>query len=142
MIKGVEVKKTFKYVSTKDVDKDNPTVFVIGTVDPFVKAYIEDATTSFNFGANQEDGEYPVKIEIARRTYLTVKHGVRRIENLLDPETQKPVEDVEEVVGIEDRQYPVLSSKVLDMLPQAVIAELAGVINRFSETGVEELAEV
>lgn len=142
MITGVDIEKTFKYVSAKDNDRGNPTVFVVGVVDSFVKAHIEDATTSFNFAANQEEGESPVKIEMARRQYLTVKHGIRRVDNFLDPKTQKPVEEMEEVVEIEGRKYPALSGNVLDMMPRFLIAELAGVVDRFSETGVEESAAV
>ena len=53
MLTGINIYEAKPYVSKYDPDKNNPTTFQIGSMDPFLRSYIEDATTSLKFSSKK-----------------------------------------------------------------------------------------
>ena len=126
MLTGINLKATRKYVSKTDLDKENPTVFQIGVLDSFTKSWIEDKMTQFELGADGPDGQAKgVSLAINKRNMLIVKHGVKDIENYMDPETGTTVKVSLESTNIGPKHSRVLPDKILAMIPLSIIGELA-----------------
>lgn len=125
-MKGINISEVKTFISKGETDKENPTVYHIGVLDSIVKAYIEDKTSGFEVFSGKPDEEAQVRLDLAMRGVLTVKFGVKKVDNLIDPETNKPVHYESETVMIAGKPYPALPDKVLAMMSN--IQELANVV--------------
>ena len=136
MLTGINIYEAKPYISKYDPDKNNPTTFHIGSMDPFLRSYIEDATTSFKFSSKNPNDLAEANILASKRNILAVKFGVRDIENLEDPQTKKSVKFEAISTSINGKNFPAVSDEIIKMLPKDLIDELAEVIlsaNRLTE---------
>ncbi len=136
MLTGINIYEAKPYVSKYDPDKNNPTTFHIGSMDPFLRSYIEDATTSLKFSSKNPNDMAEANILVSKRNILAVKFGVRDIENFEDPQTKKPVKFDSISTSINGKNFPAVSDEIIKMLPKDLIDELAEVIlsaNRLTE---------
>lgn len=139
MFTGIYTSETKKYVSKYDPDKANPTVFLLGTLDPFIDAYIKDKTSRFESSSAHPDEEAVLKLDFSTRNLLQVKFGLRGIENLLDPETKQVLKVDLEKISIDGRNYQVIPDKVLAVIADPVlIGELADEIRKINTLTQEE----
>jgi len=132
MLKGVYIHETRVYVSKSDNDKDNPTKFHIGALDPFLKAHIDDSSAEFVPNSDKPEEDASLKLNIALRNLLTVKFGVRKVENFWDPATKAPITVEAREMKIGGKNYQALPDEVLEVLPtgESLISELAEEIRK------------
>ena len=128
MITGININEVQSYVSKHDPDKNNPTKFLIGVLDPNLRSFIEDQTTSFEFSSKNPSDAAKANINAGKRNLLAVKFGLRGIENFLDPETKAPVQFSTNSTPIGCKNYPAVTERILAMVPREIRDELAEVI--------------
>ena len=107
-IVGININETRDYILKSDPDKDNPTVFKIGVLDPLLKAKILDEASAFEVSSQNPEDEAKVSYKLNKRNYDLVRFGVKGIENLIDPQTQKPVKVNFDTVNIGHKPYCLL----------------------------------
>jgi hypothetical protein len=125
-MKCININEVKPYISKSETDKDNPTVFHIGVLDSIIRAHIEDKTSGFEAIPGKPEEEAQVKLDLAMRSILTVKFGVKRIDNLIDPETNQPMQFEPEIIMVAGKAYMGLPDKILSVISN--IQELANVI--------------
>ena len=125
-MKCININEVKPFISKGETDKDHPTTYHIGVLDSFVKAYIEDKTSGFEAVPGKPDEEAQIKLDLALRSILTVKFGVKKIDNLINPETDQPLAFEPEIISIAGKDYQVLPDSVVSVIPN--ISELASVI--------------
>ena len=127
---------------TLRADKDDPTVFILGTVDPYLRAAIDDGTTSFSISRGGEaDEPADMVISVRRKNLELVKFGVKGWRNFKSRASGE-LDDVD----FESQSYPVpklgprsgMSERCLKMLASAWIDELAIEISRDNRLSEEE----
>ncbi|MBI4972896.1 MAG: hypothetical protein HZC16_03660 [Candidatus Omnitrophica bacterium] len=128
MLTGINIYETKPYKSKLDPDKDNPSVFHIGSLDSYLRAYIEDQTTSFEFSSKNPKDPAKANINASKRNLLVVRFGLKGLDNFLDPRDKKPVKFDSVSVSLIGKNYTAVSEEILSMLPKALIDELAEVI--------------
>lgn len=128
MLTGINIYETKPYHSKLDPDKDNPTIFHIGSLDSYLRAYIEDQTTSFEFSSKNPKDPAKANINASKRNLLVVRFGLKGLDNFLDPRDNKPVKFDTVSVAVIGKNYTAASEEILSMLPKALIDELAEVI--------------
>lgn len=138
MLTGINIHETRKYVSKRDPDKDNPTLFHVGVLDPFLRSWIEDKCTSIEFSSGGADDPAKGNVLAKKRNILLVKYGVRDIENFLDPQTKAPVKVTIGNTSIGGKSYPALPDQVISLLGTPLIDELAEEILREQDLGETE----
>jgi len=138
---GINVFETRQYVSKKDPDKQNPTVFEIGVLTSDIRSYIENKVQSYEFardGGNK--GPATARLNLTLRNMLVCKFGIKKITNLIDPQTQKPVEFDTTSIPISGKNYNGVSDALLEMLGPDLRLELATEImgeNNLSEDEIK-----
>jgi hypothetical protein len=136
MLTAININETKPYVSKLDPDKTNPTTFHIGVLDGFSRSYIDDQSTSFEFSSKNPNDLVNTSINSGKRRLLAVKFGLRGIDNLMDPQTKKPVLFDTISMSVNKSNYNVVTDSVLKLIPSPIIDEIAAVIleeNKFSE---------
>jgi hypothetical protein len=91
MLTGIDVTATKKYVSKLDPDKDSPTVFHIGVLDPVLRAEIDDDSSSYEMSSTNPNDKAKVKLNWNKRQITAIKFGLKNLENFLDPQIKKPI---------------------------------------------------
>jgi hypothetical protein len=114
MLTGIDITATRKYISKLDPDKDNPTVFQIGSLDPALRAEIDDDSSSYEMSSTNPNDKAMVKLNWNKRQIKAIKFGLRGMENFLDPQTSKPVD-----LRFEAMQY---AGKMRETVPDRIIA--------------------
>jgi hypothetical protein len=128
MLTGINIYETKPYKSKLDPDKENASVFHIGSLDSYLRAHIEDQTTSFEFSSKNPKDPAKANINASKRNLMAVRFGLRGLDNFLDPRDKKPVKFDTVSVAIIGKNYTAVSEEILSMLPKALIDELAEVI--------------
>ncbi|MDD5108295.1 MAG: hypothetical protein PHC29_02115 [Candidatus Omnitrophica bacterium] len=128
MLTGINIYETKPYHSKLDPDKDNPTIFHIGSLDSYLRAYIEDQTTSFEFSSKNPKDPAKANINASKRNLLVVRFGLKGLDSFLDPRDKKPVKFDSVSVSIIGKNYTAASEEILSMFPKTLIDELAEVI--------------
>ncbi len=128
MLTGINIYETKPYHSKLDLDKDNPSIFHVGSLDSYLRAYIEDQTTSFEFSSKNPKDPAKANINASKRNLLVVRFGLKGLDNFLDPRDKKPVKFDTISVAVIGKNYTAASEEILSMLPKALIDELAEVI--------------
>ncbi len=128
MITGININETKPYVSKFDPDKNNPTIFQIGVLDPFIRSHIDDQSTHFELSSKNPDDMAKANVGLSRRNVLAVKFGLRGLENFMDPQTKKAVSFDTVSVSINKANYNAVTDVILKMFSKALIDELAKVI--------------
>jgi hypothetical protein len=140
MYTGININETKKHSSKNDPDKENPTIFHLGALDSFVKAYIEDNSTEFEASSSNPEEEAKIKILFAKRNLLIVKFGLRKIENFVDPETKRSTTFEAKKMVISGISYLAMPDENIAMLAEgALIAELANEILKLNSLSPEEI---
>ncbi len=124
MLKGIDINETRDYISKYDQDKDNPTVFKLGVLDPIVRAKLEDEATTFEVSSANPRDKAKTTLSIASKAIDFVRFGLKGIENFQDKYENK-VEFDAVSYSFGGRNYQVVSDRILSMLPFNVIKELA-----------------
>ena len=136
-IKALNIYEEERYISTLEEDKSNPTVFVIGHLDSFLKAKIKDDLMRWR----QSDGGALDNAEVTFQMYQcnidAVRFGLKSIENLIDHEG-KPVKFSTVSLSRFGQNYNVVAESILKVLPEKIIEELAARIMDRCELSSEE----
>ena len=127
MLTGIDINATKKYISKLDPDKDNPTLFHIGVLDPALRAEIDDDSSSYEMSSTNPNDKAKVHLNWNKRQIAAIKFGLKGLDNFLDPQTKKPIE-----LSFETIKY---AGKMRDAVPDRIIA-------MFSSELRQELAEV
>jgi len=138
MLTGINIYEAKPYVSKYDPDKANPTTFHIGSLDPFLRSYVEDQTTSLKISSKNPNDQAEANILISKKNLLAVKFGIRDIENFGDPQTKKPVKFESISTSINGKNYPAVSDEIIKMFPKELIDELAEVVLSANKLTEEE----
>ena len=128
MLTGIDVTATKKYVSKLDPDKDNPTVFHIGFLDPVLRAEIDDESSSYEMSSSNPNDKAKINLSWNKRQITAIKFGLKGLENFLDPQTQKPVDYKCETIRYAGKMRDCVPDRIIAMFPSELRAELAEVI--------------
>jgi hypothetical protein len=138
MLTAININATKPYVSKRDPDKDNPTVFQIGIMDPFLRAHIEDKSTSFEISSTNPDEAARANAAMKKKNIMLVKFGIRGIENFIDPVTKAPIKISLDNHSIGGKGYPAIPDKILVLLGSVIIDELADAVVKEQDLSGEE----
>ncbi|MDD5450199.1 MAG: hypothetical protein PHO42_06380 [Candidatus Omnitrophica bacterium] len=138
MITGININETKPYVSKIDPDKNNPTIFQIGVLDPFIRSHIDDQSTNFELSSKNPDDLARANVGLSKRNVLAVKFGLRGLENFADPQTKKAVSFDTVSVSINKANYNAVTDVILKMFSKTLIDELAKVILDENELSAAE----
>jgi hypothetical protein len=128
MLTGINIYETKPYKSKLDPDKENPSIFHIGMLDSYLRACIEDQTTSFEFSSKNPKDSAKANINASKRNLLVVRFGLKGLDNFLDPRDKKPVKFDSLSVAVSGKNYMAVREEILAMLPKTLIDELSEVI--------------
>lgn len=138
MLRGIDINATRKYVSRLDPDKENPTVFHIGALDPVLRAEIDDESSSYEMSSTNPNDKARVKLNWNKRQITAIKFGLKGMDNFLDPQTDKPVEVKFETIQYAGKMRNVLPDRIIAMFPSELRQELSEAILSESKLSEEE----
>ena len=124
----------FKSKYDKDRENENATVFTLGTLSNRLLSYLQDKATTFK-GSSEEDVE--ASIMNASLAIEVVRYGMRGVKNLQDFEG-KPVEFETQRQNVHGMDVRAVKSAILNVIPKAVIAELAEALQKRNELSEPE----
>ena len=135
-IKTLNLDAEWEFQSTHDDAKgtDGATVFVLGTLSNRLLSYLQDKATTFK-GTDETNVE--ASIMNASLAIEIVKYGVRDIRNLPDPEGN-PIPFEAQKQNIHGIDVRAVKSHILDVLPKAIVIEVADELQKRNELGTEE----
>jgi hypothetical protein len=137
MFQAIDVKAIKKYVSPNDPDKNNPTVFHHGIIEPVLRAHIEGKCFNSEINDKNKDGKRIVNINVTKHSILIVKYGLRGIENFNDA-AGHPVRFELGNHNINGVNYPALPDDIIAALGTDLINELAEQIIGNQEVSEEQ----
>jgi hypothetical protein len=135
---GINSAETRDYVSPKDPDKDNPTVFSVGVLDPYVQSYIEEMTNKISVRSKNPDERASINYSDLKRNILIVRLGVKDIRNFIDPQTQKPIRFDTVSMPLGGKNFPAITESIISMMSKELINELAGEVETDNNLSEEE----
>ena len=129
MINPLSIGEPIRYISKKEKERKNYTVWLIGTLDSFQQAKI----TSMLFSVDIKEGEPVIKKSesgYAHTDFLIVRNGLKGFENFgnIVYKTEK--------TKMFDKDIEVVSDEILKKIPLSIVHELADAIwgeNQVSE---------
>jgi len=136
MLTGIDINSTRQHVSKLDPDKDNPTVFHIGLLDPVLRAEVDDESSSYEMSSTNPNDKAKVRLNWNKRQIMAIKFGLKRMDNFLDPQTKKPMELKFETIHYASKMRDVVPDRIIAMFPNELRTELSEVIlneSRLSE---------
>jgi hypothetical protein len=128
MLTGIDINATRKYVSKLDPDKDNPTIFHIGVLDPALRAEIDDDSSSYEMSSTNPDDKAKVKLNWNRRQITAIKFALKGLDNFWDPVSNKPAVVSFETIKYAGKMREALPDRIIAMFPSELRQELAEVI--------------
>lgn len=152
-IKALDLNKTRTYTSKLDTG-DDPTIWVLGILSSRDKGAIRDSTTSFSFSNEDlaraakigsggefdadDDSTLDTKVEKSKMAFEAVRRGLKGWENFIGSdgnaiEFKTVIRDVGGGV-----KKSVVPNDLMDMIPFAVIEELADQIMDDSSAGEDD----
>ncbi len=136
-ITAVDVGKTRDYIAKNDPDRENPTVWKLGILDARIKSYLEDAATSFEFGAGGAEGQAKTTLNLNAQAVEIVRFGLKGFSNFVDVDGKEVKFDtIARAVG--GKSYNVVAESVLSLIPYNTIKELAKDIQKDNEFSEQE----
>jgi hypothetical protein len=139
MLTGIDINATRKYVSRLDPDKDSPTVFHIGLLDPALRAEVDDESSTYEMSSNNPNDKAKVRLNWNKRQITAIKFGLKGMDNFLDPQTNKPVELKFDTIHYAGRMRNVVPERIIAMFPNELRQELAeAILNESRLTETEE----
>ena len=136
MLTGIDINSTRQHVSKLDPDKDNPTVFHIGLLDPVLRAEVDDESSSYEMSSTNPNDKAKVRLNWNKRQIMAIKFGLKKMDNFLDPQTRKPMELKFETIHYAGKMRDVVPDRIIAMFPNELRTELSEVIlneSRLSE---------
>lgn len=131
--KAIHPNETFEYISPNDPDKDNPTAWILGTLDSYTLSKLRDIIVTSSMQNKEQTN--PLRLGTFMREI--VKFGLKGWKNFLDSEG-KEIEYHQDVINSWGRSYQVVSEKLLDLISQDVLAELSDAIYKGNQLTQEE----
>jgi hypothetical protein len=128
MLTGIDINATRKYVSKLDPDKDSPSVFHIGVLDPVLRAEIDDDSSSYEMSSSNPNDKAKVRLNWNRRQISAIKFGLKGLDNFLDPQTKKPIELSFETIRYAGKMREAVPDRIIAMFSSELRQELAEVI--------------
>lgn len=123
MIDSIAVGQTKEYVLK--LDKENPTIWLIGPLDSITKAKIISS-----FGRIEIKDNQPVYVQgeadLALNNFSIVKYGLKGFKNFKSGDKEIEFKTIKEKVF--DKEIEAVSDEVLRVIPLFAITELANVI--------------
>jgi hypothetical protein len=138
MLTGIDINATRKYVSKLDPDRDNPTVFHIGVLDPTLRAEIDDDSSTYEMSSTNPNDKAKVRLNWNKRQITAIKFGLKGIENFMDPQTRKPVELKFETIRYAGKMRDAVPDRIIAMFSSELRQELAEVILNESKLSGDE----
>ena len=136
MLTGIDINSTRQHVSKLDPDKDNPTVFHVGLLDPVLRAEVDDESSSYEMSSTNPNDKAKVRLNWNKRQIMAIKFGLKGMDNFLDPQTRKPMELKFETIHYAGKMRDVVPDRIIAMFPNELRTELSEVIlneSRLSE---------
>jgi len=136
MLTGIDINSTRQHVSKLDQDKDNPTVFHVGLLDPVLRAEVDDESSSYEMSSTNPNDKAKVRLNWNKRQIMAIKFGLKGMDNFLDPQTRKPMELKFETIHYAGKMRDVVPDRIISMFPNELRTELSEVIlneSRLSE---------
>ena len=127
MFIGIDVNATRKYISKNDPDKDKPTIFHIGILDPVLRAEIEDETSLYEMSSNNPNDKASVKLNLNKRQITAIKFGLKGLDDFMDSQL-KPVELKFETINYAGKMRQTVPDRIIAMFPSSLRTELAEAI--------------
>lgn len=81
---GIDPSEVLEYISKKDPDPKNPTVFKLGVVDSLTIAKIEDNLTVFTIDPNNPEAKTDTKMSTGKREIELIRAGLKGWDNYKD----------------------------------------------------------
>jgi len=138
MLTGIDVTATRKHVSKLDPDKDNPTTFHIGLLDPTLRAEVDDESSTYEMSSTNPNDKAKVKLNWNKRQITAIKFGLKGMDNFLDPQTKKPIDLKFEAIHYAGKMRDVVPDRIIAMFPSELRSELAEVILNESRLSEDE----
>ncbi len=145
-IKGISMDATQDYVSDLDPakgtdrEKDDSTIFILGTIASRVQTGIRDKSTAFRQEKESEEAEAAMTAEFRpnESTYLTVQFGLKGWKRFLELDGEGEIEfkTINKQSG--GRSYIVASPESMDRLGLQLMRELAEAIDKLNSPTWEE----
>ncbi len=136
-IKGLNLQATENFIFSGDPDKDDPnkaTVFVIGTLDSILMAWLNDKLTEYTPGG---EGLAKATVPIFSQSIETCRVGIRSWRNFSDVEGVPITLDlVEEFIG--GKGYQVVPTSLISRIPMDVLREMATKIKKLNAVTKDE----
>jgi len=136
MLTGIDINSTRQHISKLDQDKDNPTVFHVGLLDPVLRAEVDDESSSYEMSSTNPNDKAKVRLNWNKRQIMAIKFGLKGMDNFLDPQTRKPMELKFETIHYAGKMRDVVPDRIIAMFPNELRTELSEVIlneSRLSE---------
>ncbi len=136
MITAVNINATRKFVSKYDPSSENPTIFHIGLLDHNLNHYIDEQITNFEIKGKNSSEVAKANYNLSKRNYLVVRFGLKDVENLCDPETNKSVKLDTVSVSVGSKNYNAVTDRQMSIFTKSLVDELAEAIlneNRLTE---------
>ena len=138
MLTGIDINATRKHISKLDPDKENPTVFHIGVLDPALRAEIDDDSSTYEMSSTNPNDKAKVRLNWNKRQITAIKFGLKGLENFLDPQTKKAVELKFETISYAGKMRDAAPDRIIAMFPSELRQELAEVILNESKLSGDE----
>jgi len=138
MLTGIDINSTRQHVSKLDPDKDNPTVFHIGLLDPVLRAEVDDESSSYEMSSTNPNDKAKVRLNWNKRQIMAIKFGLKGMDNFLDPQTRKPMELKFETIHYAGKMRDVVPDRIIAMFPNELRTELSEVILNESRLSEDE----
>jgi len=138
MLTGIDINSTRQHVSKLDPDKDNPTVFHIGLLDPVLRAEVDDESSSYEMSSTNPNDKAKVRLNWNKRQIMAIKFGLKKMDNFLDPQTRKPMELKFETIHYAGKMRDVVPDRIIAMFTNELRTELSEVILNESRLSEDE----
>jgi len=138
MLTGIDINSTRQHVSKLDPDKDNPTVFHIGLLDPVLRAEVDDESSSYEMSSTNPNDKAKVRLNWNKRQIMAIKFGLKGMDNFLDPQTRKPMELKFETIHYAGKMRDVVPDRIIAMFTNELRTELSEVILNESRLSEDE----
>ena len=128
MLTGIDINSTRQHISKLDLDKENPTVFHVGLLDPVLRAEVDDESSSYEMSSTNPNDKAKVRLNWNKRQITAIKFGLKGMDNFLDPQTRKPMELKFETIHYAGKMRDVVPDRIIAMFPNELRTELSEVI--------------
>lgn len=139
-MKAINAVETKEHVSKYETDKDNPTVWILGTINQQMRDKIDDTATSYEIDpAGPQDGKARAVFHFNRIKTDLVRIGLKGFRNFIDPQTDTEIEFKTVATPRFGTSVNIVAEDVLNKIPREVISELADLIDKLNKLSEEEI---